>query len=423
MRRNMHDFPRNSNRSENREFVLIERNQIIQLTKQRNFWKLNAIQYLFRKLQQKFNRPVFIMLITRYPPTENNSLRAWSAADEYLLKEVQQNSLDKKAVAIFNDRFGYLGCHLHKCNPWHVSDFKSQQISLELNLKRNGVNVESGKFINPLDSLPELIDIAILSIPKSLDLYRFYLNQISRSMAENGIALCGFMTRHFTPQLLSIAEEYFHDVSQSLAWKKARVLTLKEKKESPAYDAVEEIPFTFSDGGNESLKQYPGVFSSGNVDYATQFLLGNLTVQPDENCILDLASGNGVIARAVQLQKPDTEIHLLDDSYLAIASSKLNLSTGNVHFHWGDSLDEIDDTEFDIVVSNPPFHFEHEVNTEISTALFREVAGRLKPGGRFVCVANKHLGYLPILKKFFTRASIIKENRKFVIYECKKGGK
>ena len=36
--------------------------------------------------------------ITRYPKTNNQSLQAWSAADEYLLKEFDSLSLEKTKI-------------------------------------------------------------------------------------------------------------------------------------------------------------------------------------------------------------------------------------------------------------------------------------------------------------------------------------
>lgn len=362
------------------------------------------------------------MNITRYPPTQNQSLRAWSAADEYILNKLSEMEPSGKTVAICNDRFGYIGCHLNEMNSYSIVDYKSQETSLRLNLQNNGLKLNPERLLNPLTPVPEKVDIGIIHIPKSIDLFRFYLQYISRSLADDGVVICGFMTRHFSPKLLTIAEEYFEDVEQSLAWKKSRVLLLKGKRAEPDTELMTSFSYTFREGTVQDLKQYAGVFSSANIDYGTQFLLENLVVHKDENKVLDLASGNGVIARAIQLEYPHTEVHLMDDSYLAVMSSRLNLEPENSHFHWSDSLDEIGDVQFDLVVSNPPFHFEHEVNSEVSIDLFREVAGKLKPGGRFFCVANKHLGYIASLKKFFTNASIVAENKKFILYESRKGG-
>lgn len=356
--------------------------------------------------------------IVRYPPTDNSSLRAWSAADEYVLKWIEENKPDIENIVIANDRFGYLTCCLNKFNPIIIIDNKSQEKSIDQNLALNSIKFTRENRITPFDEIPRKTSLGIIHIPKSIELFSFYLQQIFDSLNQNGTVICGFMTRHFTPELLNIAENFFEVVEQSLAWKKSRVLVLKGKKDVAQQKNINTIPYTFKNGFKQDIKQYPGVFSSNHIDYATQFLLQHLEIQEDEETILDLASGNGIIARSIQLEKPEADIHLADDSRLAIESSKLNLDRNNSHFHWNDTLDDID-VEFDLVVSNPPFHFAHEVNTEVTVDLFREVAGHLKPGGRFLCVANQHLGYTSHLKKFFTASRVLAKNDKFVVYESR----
>jgi len=363
-----------------------------------------------------------VLNITRYPHTQNRSLRAWSAADEYILKRLENGPSESKTTVISNDTFGFLSCHLHNLEPIIVIERQSQQKSIEKNLAQNGLKPDTTKWISPLQPLPEKADLGIISIPKSMELFRLYLRQIHSGLNENGEVICSFMTRHFTPQMLAIAGEFFDETDQSLAWKKSRLLTLKKRKPIEETELLNRIPFTFKHGETEEIKQYPGVFSSDHIDYATQFLMEHLKLDENENCVLDLASGNGIIARAIQLEKPGTELHLMDDSLLAVESSKLNLHPENTHFHWNDSLEEIGDFKFDLVVSNPPFHFEHEVNTEVAVDLFREVAGSLKPGGRFLCVANQHLGYRTYLKKFFTRCELVAGNDKFVLFENSMAG-
>ena len=70
--------------------------------------------------EEKFN-------IERYDLSVDKSLRAWSAADEYLLQTC--NSLEKKPnhLGIYNDRFGFLGCNLHAFSPTVILTQKSQE--------------------------------------------------------------------------------------------------------------------------------------------------------------------------------------------------------------------------------------------------------------------------------------------------------
>lgn len=360
------------------------------------------------------------LTIHRHPETSNKSLQAWNAGDEYIVEHLSETNLTDKSIAVCNDRFGYLCCYLNEAEPFVTIHRKSQEKSITMNLEANKLKVSSERWFTPFKQSPEPIDIALMQIPKSLDLFRFFLHKLSASLSNDGTVICAFMTKYFTPALLDIAGEYFEEVEQSRAVKKSRLLILNKKKSLPDISFIDTYEHTFVDGTTETLSQYPGVFSAGQVDYATQFLIENLNLSENENRILDLGSGNGVIARAVQLKNKNAEVHLVDDSILAIESSKLNIDSAGSHFHWNDTLDEMDDQSFDLVVSNPPFHFGHETNIEVSVDLFREVAGVLTKGGRFLCVANQHLGYKPHLKKFFRSVEVLSQNKKFVIYESRK---
>ena len=367
------------------------------------------------------SRPTKNLTIRRYPETSNKSLRAWNAGDEYILQYLQELDLTGKSITIYNDRFGYLSCHLNEFAPSIVVHRKSQETSILMNGRINSLDMDSCGFELPLGAPEQTTEIGLMQIPKSLDLFRFFLHKLTESLADDGIVLCAFMTKYFTPGLLEIANDYFEEVDQSLAVKKSRLLILKKRKQRlPDSSFIERYDYSFDGDQTETLSQFPGVFSSGQVDYATRFLLETITLNPDETNILDVGSGNGVISRALQIKSPDATVHLVDDSILAIESSKLNLQADNARFHWTDTLENLSDQPIDLAVSNPPFHFSHETNIEVSVNLFREVAGVLKSGGRFLCVANKHLGYLPHLKKFFESAGVLAQNRKFVIYECRK---
>lgn len=354
--------------------------------------------------------------ITRYPVTRNHSLQAWGAADEHILQYLENIDVTDKSIILYNDRFGFLSSVLNQYSPTTVIDYKSQLKACNKNFHNNKSFVKPFKFTTPLEKILSKVDIGIVKIPKSIDLFKLHLSQLTKSLSDDAIVICGFMTKYFTPQIISTAKDFFEEVEQSKALKKSRLLVLKGKKDIQETSITNTIELDKS----TKLQQYFGVFSSDHIDYATQFLLENLNVADEEKTILDLASGNGIIARQILKQKPECEISLLDDSFLAVESSKLNISGDNVRFLYNDCLENLAPDSFDLVVSNPPFHFEHENNIEVSLELFKEVKTTLKPNSRFVVVANKHLNYKTHLVKLFSKIEVINENDKFVIYSCEK---
>ena len=162
------------------------------------------------------------------------------------------------------------------------------------------------------------------------------------------------------------------------------------------------------------------MFSAKHIDYATQFLLEHLDLKDSDQRILDLGSGNGVISREILKEVPTADLSLLDDSFLAYKSGQLNLVGENIHHHFDHDLSNFEDEYFDLIVSNPPFHFEYEINIETPIQLFNESIRCLKVNGRLQIVANKHLNYMTHLKPIFKTVEVVNENEKYIIYKCVK---
>lgn len=357
-------------------------------------------------LDQKHN-------IKRYDLSDDKSLQAWSAADEYLLQEF--NELENKPghLSIYNDRFGFLATHLHSYSPTVIIINKSQEKAIDSNLNAN--DLPRVNFANPLSSLDTKTNVVLLKIPKSLGLFQLFLEHIAQNSTDDVTVICAFMTRYFSPNLLQIAQEYFEVVEQSRAQKKARLLILNRKKQTVKREMITSLSYK-----EQEYRQYLGVFSAEHIDYATQFFLDHIEVKKTDLCVLDLASGNGVIGNEIFKQFPDAEIHLMDDSFLAVSSAELNIQGTNIHHHFNNELSIFDNDTFDIIVTNPPFHFEYEINIQIPLELFRGCHRCLKKGGSLQIVANKHLNYKTHLERFFTTVQVLAEAKKFIVYKCVK---
>lgn len=350
--------------------------------------------------------------LERYPETSNRSLLPFSNAELLALNHVENREIT--TYHLFNDRFGIWNCALHEQKVTTVWNYASQKKAIVQNLQRNDLLPSKHDFKGPLEKL-DIVEVALMKVPKSLELFELYLNQIHRASNGDTEVVCGFMTKYFNKSLLKIASNYFEEVRQSLAWKKARLLILKRPKENiQSKELINSIAW-----GGEILQQYYGVFSSGKVDIGTQYLLEDLRIHETEEKILDLASGNGVIAKEVLKLDPNAKLTLIDDSNLATESSKLNLSD-KANYVCDDNLSQLSSNSFDLVVSNPPFHFEYENNIEVSVSLFEEVGRCLKKDGRFLLIANKHLNYKTHLLKYFRKVTQLKSNDKFEVLECVK---
>ncbi|MGB1000211.1 MAG: methyltransferase, partial [Flavobacteriales bacterium] len=230
--------------------------------------------------------------IARYPKTQQRSLRAWQAYQSFILQQNEVQNTD--SVHVFNDRFGFWNCTLGYKQVTSIWNYASQKKAVEQNLISNGIEVSNQNFVQVLDPLPKPIELALLCVPKSLDLFELFLQQIHLHSTKDTKVFCGFMTKHFSPKLLKLAENYFTVIEQSLTKQKSRFLILSEPK-ALAREFKNKRCIDWK-SGETPLQQYYGVFSAHKIDQGSQFLMDKLKLNFDEQQILDLASGSGVFS-------------------------------------------------------------------------------------------------------------------------------
>jgi release factor glutamine methyltransferase len=73
--------------------------------------------------------------------------------------------------------------------------------------------------------------------------------------------------------------------------------------------------------------------------------------------ILDLGTGSGAIALAIQSKRPCAQVHATDASADALELARTNATALKlpVQFHQGSWLDAVKGQQFDLIVSNPPY--------------------------------------------------------------------
>jgi release factor glutamine methyltransferase len=125
--------------------------------------------------------------------------------------------------------------------------------------------------------------------------------------------------------------------------------------------------------------------------------------------IVDVGTGSGCIALALAKELPRAEIVAVDISSAALEIARANAArhqlSGRIRFHESDLLKGFEDDSFDVVVSNPPYVGESEIDevqlevrkfeprnavfagptgTEVIARLIPQAYATLKPGGWLV---------------------------------------
>jgi tRNA (cmo5U34)-methyltransferase len=105
------------------------------------------------------------------------------------------------------------------------------------------------------------------------------------------------------------------------------------------------------------------------------------TAGTDAGSILELGTGTGETTRRVLAGHPDAQLHGIDSSEHMLAVARSALAGANVELELANIQDRLPSGPFDLVVSALAVH---HLDAPAKQELFRQVAGVLRDGGRFV---------------------------------------
>ena len=362
--------------------------------------------------------------LQRYPPSKDNALRAWDAADEYLLNTLQEQQIDLSEVCIINDNFGALSIPLATLKPLCYGDSWLSREALYRNLKRNQLT-DDIRFSSAIEDFTKQANTArfiIGRVPKSKRQLAYLLQHLNRWACDDCTLLLAGMDKHLTRGQFDLLAKYFGPARFYPGVKKARIWEAKVDKalHTPAIEADQLNLPAFG----LHLKSAANVFSPDKLDIGTRFFLDNIKQLPARQQVADLACGNGILGLCYLRLHPASELSFIDESFQAIQSTRdnilSNMPQAKTYALAGDGLTDFVDQQFELILCNPPFHLQHTVSTEIAHQLFHGARRCLKSDGEFWVVANRHLGYHKILKTIFGNVRVSASNQKFVILSSTK---
>ncbi len=178
------------------------------------------------------------------------------------------------------------------------------------------------------------------------------------------------------------------------------------------------VPRVLAESG---LLSCPGLFSWDRSDAGSRLLLEHL---PDDitGRGMDLGCGNGYLSRHVlENFTAIREWHAVDVDAVAVHCAQQNLSAfSDVHLymHWLDATREALPGGLDVVLMNPPFHKERADCVALGQAMIAAAMRSLKPAGRLLLVANRHLPYELELYQGFDCVQSLFEGDGYKVMQC-----
>ncbi|MEW9530907.1 methyltransferase [Microbispora sp. NPDC049125] len=372
--------------------------------------------------------------LTRFPEDPRDLLRAWDAADEYLLRHLEE-ALEENGerpsgtVVVLGDRWGALVTALADRRPVQITDSFLCQEATRANLKRNGVAEDTVRLRTTRDTPPDRIDVLLIRVPKSLALLEDQLHRLAPHVHAGTLVVGTGMVTEIHTSTLRLFESILGPTRTSLAVKKARLIFCSPEPGLPRranpWPRSYALPADAGAVSGLTVTNHAGIFCADRLDAGTRLFLRHLPPRRDREHVVDLGCGNGVIGLAAALANSDAEVTFIDESYQALASAeatfRANADAGRrARFLAADGMSDVPAGTADLVLNNPPFHTHRATTDATAWRMFNGSRAALRRGGELWVVGNRHLGYHAKLRRLFGNCEVAASDPRFVVLRAVK---
>jgi 16S rRNA (guanine1207-N2)-methyltransferase len=188
-------------------------------------------------------------------------------------------------------------------------------------------------------------------------------------------------------------------------------------------DAFNEQSFELR-GHTHTFSSRPGVFSWDHLDEATALLAEHMDVRLGDR-VLDLGCGYGVLGVvAATLAGRTHPVTMLDVDSEAVRSATRSARAAGLddaRVLGSDIASAVLGEQFDVVVTNPPFHVGKATDLEVPVQFIADAFEVLAPGGRLNLVANRTLPYEGAIRFLFKNITAVHDGRRFKVLSAMKG--
>lgn len=160
------------------------------------------------------------------------------------------------------------------------------------------------------------------------------------------------------------------------------------------------------------------LFSPNYIDKGTITMVSKVEFQAGQK-ILDLGCGYGVIGIYAAHFTGAENVTMVDINPIAVEVAKRNAIYNHlegINIIQSDGLCDIIDHDFDLILSNPPYHADFHVPKNFIERGFHH----LKFGGSLIMVTKRYKWYRNKLKSVFGGVRVIEENGYYVFISQKR---
>lgn len=367
---------------------------------------------------QEFTVPQGTFRLQRWPTGGDPTLRAWDAADEYVLTHLAESGRSGRTLVV-NDGFGALAVALADGDVVSWGDSELSRIGAERNLDRNDRPGNQLAFV-PADQDPTgPFDVVVVKVPRTLSLLEEQLVRLRPLLADGALVVGAGMVKLVHNSTIELFDRILGPTTTSLARRKARMIHPVLDSARPPAPPV--APVTWEHAGITTVN-LAGVFSRDHLDLGTAALFEHFPTLQAGDRVLDLGCGNGILGAAAA--SAGAQVTFTDDSHLALASARATMAASHpdleATYLAGDGADGVEDASQDVVLCNPPFHAQGARVADVAWRMITGAQRVLRPGGTLTVVGNRHLEHHEKCRTVFGNGEVVSGNAKFVVVRARR---
>ncbi|QCO70887.1 16S rRNA (guanine(1207)-N(2))-methyltransferase RsmC [Buchnera aphidicola (Macrosiphum euphorbiae)] len=169
---------------------------------------------------------------------------------------------------------------------------------------------------------------------------------------------------------------------------------------------------------NLIIKSLPGVFGHKKIDPGSKLLASTFSNQITGK-VLDIGCGTGFLSASLLYSSPNAILTLVDNNIFALKCSYSTLDSNKLkgEIICSDLYSNIF-KKFDLIISNPPLHYDLKMNFNIIEKIIRCSIKYLKSKGELRFVTNSCFNYDGLLKKIFKKYCVLKKTNRYKVYQA-----
>ena len=361
-------------------------------------------------------------VLRRHDGQDDGNLLAWDRADQLVSEYLQALPPRGDCVLILNEMFGALTLSLHKRQPVAVVDSHLSRMAIQHNARDNDVDPEAFSVVRQLAEAPVDVQDVVIKLPKNHSLLTEQLSILSKRYGPGARVTFGGMSKYITRSVFDVLEQSLASFEVHRAVGKARLVT-GELIAAVGHSARKQKTYRIP-GTALIVSTSPAVFASARLDPGSAVMLAHLPVEPASS-VCDLGCGAGTLGLAYASKVSTSSVDFVDDSFAATRMAQENwvangFAKSRARFISDDCLTGFTENSYDLILCNPPFHRGHAIETGTAHRMFRDAHRCLNAGGELRIVFNRHLSYLPALRRLFGTVEVVSKHPRFVVARCLK---